>query len=226
MKPIGVVCLSGGMDSCVTAAIAERSHELALLHVNYGQRTERRELRAFRRIADFHKVRHRLIVEMEHLGRLGGSALTDKGVPVPEGKLKRAEIPPTYVPFRNANILSAAVAWAEVLEARAVFIGAVEQDSSGYPDCRPSFFEAFGRTVSLGTRPESHIEIVTPVIGMSKAEIVRRGAELGAPLHLTWSCYREEETACGECDSCLLRMRAFREAGIDDPIPYRSSRPK
>lgn len=225
-KPIGVVCLSGGMDSCVTTAIAAQTHEIALLHVNYGQRTEARELWSFREIAGFYKAERRLVVDLEHLSRIGGSALTDSAIEVPEGQLGREGIPPTYVPFRNANILGAAVAWAEVLKARAVFIGAVEEDSSGYPDCRESFFRAFQQAVSLGTRPESGIEIVTPVIHMRKSEIVRRGGELGAPFHLTWSCYRDEKLACGACDSCLLRIRAFKEAGIPDPIPYRPARPK
>ena len=221
--PTAVVCLSGGVDSCVTAGVAARSHELALLHVNYGQRTEARELKSFRDIADFYGVEKRLAVDLDFLGKIGASSLTDASRAVPEGDLGRSGIPSTYVPFRNANILSAAVAWAETLGARAVFIGAVEADSSGYPDCRESFFEAFRKAATLGTRPESKIEIVTPVIAMSKADIVRKGVELGAPLELTWSCYREEEIACGQCDSCLLRLKAFAEAGIADPIPYRKS---
>ncbi len=231
-KPIGVVCLSGGMDSCVTAAIAAQTHELALLHANYGQRTEARELWSFREIAEFYKAEKRLVVDLEHLSRIGGSALTDDAIDVPEGRILPARegtaphggtVPMTYVPFRNANILAAAVAWAEALGSRAVFIGAVEEDSSGYPDCRRSFFGAFQQAVTLGTRPESRIEIVTPVIALKKSEIVRRGAALGAPFHLTWSCYRREKKACGSCDSCLLRMRAFREAGVPDPIPYSST---
>jgi len=243
-KPLGVVCLSGGMDSCVTAAIAAETHELALLHVNYGQRTEARELWSFREIADFYKAERRLVVDLEHLSRIGGSALTDEAIDVPLGTVPPSGtvpngaassdegavphsgtiplgIPVTYVPFRNANILAAAVSWAEVLGARAVFIGAVEEDSSGYPDCRKSFFAAFQSAVTLGTRPETKIEIVTPVIGMKKSEIVRRGAALGAPFQLTWSCYRDDRLACGACDSCLLRMRAFRDARVPDPIPYR-----
>ena len=223
-QPLGVVCLSGGMDSCVTAAIAAETHDPALLHVNYGQRTEARELQAFREIAEFYKVGKRLVVDLRHLSQIGGSALTDRSIAVPEGNIGREGIPPTYVPFRNANILAAAVAWAETLGARAVYIGAVEEDSSGYPDCRESFFDAYRKAVSLGTRPESGIEIVTPVIHLRKAEIVKKGAVLGAPLHLTWSCYRSETVACGSCDSCLLRMRAFKEAGVPDPVPYASSR--
>jgi 7-cyano-7-deazaguanine synthase len=222
-RAIAVVCLSGGMDSCVTAAIAARSHELACLHVNYGQRTEGRELRSFRDIADFYRVEKRLVVELPHLARIGGSSLTDKSRELPAARLARKQVPSTYVPFRNANILSAAVAWAEALGAHAVFIGAVEVDSSGYPDCRAEFFDTFAKAVSLGTRPGSGIEIVTPVIAMSKADIVRKGVELGAPLHLTWSCYSDETVACGGCDSCLLRMRAFAEAGVPDPIPRRGA---
>jgi len=198
-----------------------KSHEPAFLHVNYGQRTEARELRSFREIADFYKVEKRFVVDLDLIRQIGGSSLTDTSRALPEGDLDRAGIPSTYVPFRNANILSAAVAWAEVLGAAAVYIGAVEEDSSGYPDCREGFFEAFEQAVRLGTRPGSNIEIVTPVIRMSKAEIVRKGAELGAPFHLTWSCYRDETTACGRCDSCLLRLKAFADAGIPDPIPYR-----
>lgn len=222
-KPMAVVCLSGGVDSCVTAGLVVQSHEPALLHVNYGQRTEARELTSFRQIADFYGVERRLVVDLDFLGQIGGSSLTDPAQAVPEGDLGRKDIPSTYVPFRNANILSAAVAWAETLGAAAVYVGAVEEDSSGYPDCREDFFEAFRKAVALGTRPDSKIEIVTPVIRMSKADIVRKGAELGAPFHLTWSCYREEDIACGECDSCLLRMRAFKQAGVPDPIPYRKS---
>jgi len=222
-KPMAVVCLSGGVDSCVTAGLVVQSHEPALLHVNYGQRTEARELTSFRQIADFYGVERRLVVDLDFLGQIGGSSLTDPAQAVPEGDLGRKDIPSTYVPFRNANILSAAVAWAETLGAAAVYVGAVEEDSSGYPDCREDFFEAFRKAVALGTRPDSKIEIVTPVIRMSKADIVRKGAELGAPFHLTWSCYRDERIACGECDSCLLRMRAFKQAGVPDPIPYRKS---
>jgi 7-cyano-7-deazaguanine synthase len=220
-KPIAVVCLSGGVDSCVTAVLAAQEHDLALLHANYGQRTEARELLSFGEIADRLDARERLVVNLNFLAILKGSSLTDEALEVPPGDVTRTDIPTTYVPFRNASIFSAAVSWAEVLGARSVWVGAVEEDSSGYPDTRASFFEAFRKAVALGTRPESHIEIRTPVIGMSKADIVRRGAELGTPFELTWSCYRDEEKACGECDSCLLRMRAFREAGVDDPIPYR-----
>ena len=216
------VCLvSGGMDSCVTAALArEENGELAFLHVSYGQRTEARERRAFEQLADFYGVRRRLVVSLEHLARIGGSSLTDPSIPVSEADLASREIPTSYVPFRNAHLLAAATSWSEVVGARRVYIGAVSEDSSGYPDCRPEFYEAFQRVVDVGTRPTTHVEIRTPVIHMRKSEIVARGLELGAPLELTWSCYRAEALACGTCDSCALRLRAFREAGAADPIPY------
>ena len=216
------VCLvSGGMDSCVTAAVArEENDELAFLHVSYGQLTERRERRAFEEIADHYGVARRLATSVEYLARIGGSSLTDRGVPVSEADLDSREIPTSYVPFRNAHFLSIAASWAEVVGARRVYIGAVAEDSSGYPDCRPEFYEAFQRAVDAGTRPETRVEIRTPVIHLRKSEIIRRGVGLGAPLHLTWSCYQSETLACGRCDSCALRLRAFREAGLADPVPY------
>ena len=224
-KPKAIMLLSGGMDSCVTAAIANQTHQLALLHVSYGQKTERRERRCFEEIADFYGARDRLVVRLDSLAQIGGSALTDKRIIVPESSAALAEnteIPVTYVPFRNAHFLSAAVSWAEVLGGTAIFIGAVMQDSSGYPDCRPEYYRAFANVIREGTRPETHIEIVTPVIAMRKSEIVRRGIELGAPLGNTWSCYQFEDEACGMCDSCRLRLQAFAEAGLADPIAYRA----
>jgi 7-cyano-7-deazaguanine synthase len=216
-----VVLLSGGMDSCVTAAIARTTHSLALLHASYGQRTESRERRAFDEIADFYGVRERLVVRFDAFAQIGGSALTDVSIAVPEKMPAHAAgIPITYVPFRNAHFLSAAVSWAEVIGAKAIFVGAVWEDSSGYPDCRPEYYRAFAELVRVGTRPETQIEIATPVIGMRKSEIVRRGMELGAPLDRTWSCYQFEDEACGVCDSCRLRLRAFAEAGSADPIAY------
>ncbi|MEK9135954.1 MAG: 7-cyano-7-deazaguanine synthase QueC [Bacteroidota bacterium] len=220
MKPKAVVLASGGMDSCVTTAIAAQEQTLAFLHLNYGQRTEARELQAFHNLADHYHAEHRLVVSMEHLSKIGGSSLTDQGIPVSKANLQQTGIPSSYVPFRNANMLSVAVSWAEVIGARAIFVGAVEEDSSGYPDCRREFYEAFSRVIKTGTRPTTHIEIVTPVIEMSKAEIVLRGVALGAPFHLTWSCYQREDVACGVCDSCALRLRGFQLAGIEDPIPY------
>lgn len=224
-RPKAVVLLSGGMDSCVTASIARETHDLALLHASYGQRTERRERQAFDDIADFYGIHERLVVQLDHFAQIGGSALTDARIAVPEGAtgtpIGGNEIPATYVPFRNAHFLAVAVSWAEVIGATAVFIGAVAEDSSGYPDCRPEYYRVFQQLVREGTRPETHIEIVTPVIGMRKWEIVKRGMELGAPLDRTWSCYQFEDAACGACDSCRLRLSAFAEAGIGDPIAYR-----
>ncbi len=216
------VCLvSGGMDSCVTAAIArEENEELAFLHVTYGQRTQARERRTFDELADAYGVSRRLVVPLEHLARIGGSSLTDSSIPVPEADPAARGIPNSYVPFRNAHLLAAATSWAEVIGARRVYIGAVAEDSSGYPDCRPEFYAAFQRVVDVGTRPSTRVEIRTPVISLRKSEIIRRGVELGAPLGLTWSCYQSEELACGRCDSCALRLRAFREAGLTVPIGY------
>jgi 7-cyano-7-deazaguanine synthase len=223
-----VVLLSGGMDSCVSAAIAHERHgagNVAALHASYGQRTEARERRAFTEVADFYRIRERLVAQLDHFRAIGGSALTDRKIAVPEDELgvpgPHGEIPVTYVPFRNAHFLSVAVSWAEAIGAEAVYIGAVAEDSSGYPDCRPEYYRVFQELVRVGTRPETKIEIVTPVITLKKSEIIRRGVELGAPLHLTWSCYQSEDAACGACDSCLLRLRAFAEAGVPDPIPYR-----
>ncbi len=201
-------------------AALTRLRELAFLHASYRQPTEARERRAFDEIADFYGVSRRLAVSFEHLAQIGGSSLTDPSMPVTEADLDAPGIPTSYVPFRNAHLLAVATSWAEVSGARRVYIGAVAEDSSGYPDCRPEFYEAFQRVVEVGTRPETRVEIRTPVIHMRKAEIIRRGVELGAPLALTWSCYRAEERACGGCDSCALRLRAFREAGLEDPIPY------
>ena len=217
------VCMvSGGLDSCVAAALARsEGFELALLHVNYGQLTGNREMHAFNEIADHYQVRDRLVAKITHLSKIGGSALTDSSIAVPPGALNRQDIPISYVPFRNANLLSIATSWAEVLRAICIYIGAVEEDSSGYPDCRQSFFEAFNTVIREGTRPETSIQIMTPLIQLNKAAIIQKGVELEAPLHLTWSCYRDEELACGECDSCLLRRRGFQNAGIPDPIPYR-----
>jgi 7-cyano-7-deazaguanine synthase len=214
-----VVLLSGGMDSCVCAALAARDHDAAAVHISYGQRTEQRERRAFLAICDRLGIRDRLLVRNEALSAIGGSALTDREIDIPESHAIGHDIPVTYVPFRNAHFLSVAVSWAEVLGATQIYIGAVEQDSSGYPDCRPAYYRAFNEVIRLGTK-EGRIEIATPLIQLRKFEIVRLGLELGAPLDLTWSCYSREDSACGVCDSCVLRLRAFREAGSADPIPY------
>jgi 7-cyano-7-deazaguanine synthase len=219
-EPLAIVLVSGGMDSCVTTAIASQTHRLALLHFTYGQRTQNRELRSFHAIADHYEAMRRLVISMEHLSLIGGSSLTDPAIPVSPANLQNTGIPTSYVPFRNANMLSAAVSWAEVIGASAVFVGAVEEDSSGYPDCKKEFYEAFNAVIRQGTKPSTNIEIVTPVITLSKSAIVLRGVALGAPLHLTWSCYQREDVACGVCDSCALRLRGFQQAAIEDPIPY------
>jgi 7-cyano-7-deazaguanine synthase len=220
-KPRSVVLLSGGMDSCVCATLAARDTQAAALHVSYGQRTEQRERRAFERICDRLRIEKRLVVRNETLAVVGGSALTDATIQVPETDREPGSdgIPVTYVPFRNAHFLAAAVSWAEVLDATRVYIGAVEQDSSGYPDCRPVYYQAFNAVIQAGTR-EGKIEVVTPLISMRKAEIVRLGLRLGAPFDLTWSCYSREDKACGVCESCVLRLRAFAAAGAEDPIQY------
>ncbi len=217
-----VVLLSGGMDSCVCAAMAARDHQAAAVHVSYGQRTEKRERLAFEGICDRLDIRDRLVVRNDALRAIGGSALTDFSIDVPEAHLIGSSVPVTYVPFRNAHFLAVAVSWAEVLGAELVYIGAVEPDSSGYPDCRPEYYRAFNQVIQAGTK-EGAIRVVTPLIAMHKAEIVTHGLELGAPLDLTWSCYQREDRACGVCDSCVLRLRAFHDAGAEDPIPYAES---
>lgn len=221
MKELAIVLVSGGLDSCVTAAVANKDYELAFLHVNYGQRTEARELRAFEEIADFYSVSKRLVVSIDYLKEIGGSSLIDKNLEVPDYKEKVSGIPSTYVPFRNTHLIAIAVSWAEVIFARNIFIGAMEEDSSGYPDCREAYFKAYNHLIELGTRPETKIEIKAPIIHLKKWEVVKLGAELGAPFHLTWSCYRSEDIACGRCESCILRLKAFKEAGIRDPIGYK-----
>ncbi|MCU1270689.1 MAG: 7-cyano-7-deazaguanine synthase [Acidobacteriaceae bacterium] len=218
-KSRAVVLLSGGMDSSVCAALAARDHDATALHISYGQRTEQRERDSFQRICDRLEIHERLVVHNEALTLIGGSALTDDRIAVPESHSLGQDIPVTYVPFRNAHFLAVAVSWAEVLAASKIYIGAVEQDSSGYPDCRPAYYEAFNQVIRAGTK-EGGIEVVTPLIAMRKSQIVRLGLELGAPFDLTWSCYSREDRACGVCDSCVLRLRAFHEAGAVDPLPY------
>jgi 7-cyano-7-deazaguanine synthase len=216
-----IVLVSGGMDSCVTAALANTENdELAFLHVSYGQRTEKRERQAFEALADHYNVSLRLVISLEHLAQIGGSSLTDLAMAVTPADLHSRTIPTSYVPFRNSHLLAAAVSWGEVINAGAIYIGAVAEDSSGYPDCRPEFYAAFQNVIDLGTKPDTNIRIRTPVIHLKKSEIIRTGLELGAPLDLTWSCYQASELACGDCDSCALRLRAFREVGVPDPIPY------
>lgn len=219
-RPIAVVLLSGGMDSCVTLATAITDYDVAVMHANYGQRTETRELRAFHDIANHYDIgeNRRLIVDQKQFADIGGSSLTDASMRVPQADLTSQEVPTTYVPFRNGNLLSAATSWAEVLGASAIFVGAVEEDSSGYPDCRREFYDAYEIAIDVGTKPETQIKIITPIIEMNKGQIVSRGMELSAPLHLTWSCYQAEDEPCGTCDSCALRARGFADAEVADPI--------
>lgn len=225
-KKLAIVLVSGGMDSLVTAAIASLENELAFLHVNYGQRTEKRELKAFNDIADFYNVKKRFVVDIGYLKKIGGSALTDKKIEVPlptdNSAIRNSQsaIPITYVPFRNAHLLSIAVSWAEVIGVKKIYIGAVEEDSSGYPDCREIFYKAFEKAIRAGTKPDTKIDIVAPLIHLKKKGIVKKGLELNAPFHLTWSCYKNDTKACGKCDSCRLRLKGFNEAGIKDVIEY------
>jgi 7-cyano-7-deazaguanine synthase len=216
-----VIVLSGGMDSTLCMAIAkDMGYQLAALHLNYGQLTEKREEKAFLDICEFYKVEEKIIVDTSFFKQIGGSGLTDKNVTIMDADLDNQTIPNTYVPFRNGNILAIAASWAEIIGAEAIFIGAVQQDSSGYPDCRKEFFDEFEKAINTGTKPETHIKIMTPIINFTKGDIVRRSKELGSPLHLTWSCYRNSDTACGTCDSCALRLRGFQQEGFEDPIPY------
>ncbi len=220
-KSLAVVVLSGGLDSCVTTAIANEEYTIALLHVRYSQRTQAREYRSFYDIANFYKVPKAriLVTELDCLKKIGGSSLTDSSISAEDSKAND-NIPITYVPFRNTHLLSIAVSWAEIIKADKIFIGAVEQDSPNYPDCRAEYYEAFNRLVEVGTRPSTHISVVTPLLGMNKSEIVKKGIELNAPLHLTWSCYENNDKACGHCQSCMLRQKAFKDAGVEDKISY------
>ena len=224
-RSLAVVCVSGGMDSALTAALAAAEHRVGFLHGNYGQRTESKELACFHALADHYAAERRLVVDFSGLRQIGGSSLTDAAVPVREGEPVEGVVPTSYVPFRNAHILAAAVSWAVVLGAEAVYVGAVWEDSSGYPDCRPEFYRAFEEAARLGTRPETSLRIVTPLIDLSNAEIVRQGLRVGVPFENTWSCYQAEDRACGACESCRLRLRGFREAGATDPLPYRAPTP-
>jgi len=217
---LAIVLVSGGLDSCVAAAIAHQHHKTAFLHVNYGQMTEERELKAFNDIADHYRVKRRLVADISYLKEIGGSSLTDETIKIEQSKLNSFEIPLTYVPFRNTHLLSIATSWAEVIGANQIFIGAVEEDSSGYPDCRVTFFKAFNQLIGKGTKQDTYITIKTPIINLKKKDIIIKAMELKAPLHLTWSCYKKNNKACGVCDSCFLRLRGFKEAGLKDPIGY------
>ena len=220
-KGLAIVLLSGGLDSCVTTAIANGEHTIALLHVGYSQRTQPREYKSFRAIANYYKVPEARILstKLDYLRKIGGSSLTDPDIPVDKDNTN-TQIPMSYVPFRNTHLLSIAVSWAEVIKAEKVYIGAVQQDSPDYPDCRAEYYDAFNRLVEVGTKPTTNIKVVTPLLKMNKSEIVRKGIELGAPLHLTWSCYERNEMACGKCQSCTLRLKAFDDAGVEDKITY------
>ena len=219
-RKLAIVLLSGGMDSCVCAAIAHRQYELAFLHISYGQLTESQELNSFHKLSKFYKIEKLFICKIDSLRQIGGSSLTDSSISVEKGDLERQDIPNTYVPFRNAHFLSIATSWAEVIGAEFIFIGAVEEDSSGYPDCRPEYYQVFNQLIEVGTKSKPRVEIVTPVIKMSKKEIVTTGVQLGSPLHLTWACYKDQDVACGKCDSCLLRKRGFQAAGVEDQSTY------
>ena len=219
-RELAVVLASGGMDSAVVTAIASQTCRLALLHLNYGQRTAAKELQAFEELAGFYQVEKTLVVDVGHLSQIGGSSLTDTDIAIAQADLESTEIPTSYVPFRNANMLAVATSWAEVISATKIFIGAVEEDSSGYPDCRREFYDAFEKVVDIGTKPSTQIEIVTPIITLKKHKIVLKGKKLGVPFELTWSCYQREDAACGVCDSCGFRLRGFQKAGLEDPIEY------
>ncbi len=220
-KPLAVVLISGGMDSAVALGMTlKEGFEPVGLHLNYGQKTEKREEKAFHEICDSYGIRRRMVALLPYFKQIGGSSLTDDKIPVSTSGIDPKTIPSSYVPFRNAHGLSIATSWAEVLDSSCIVIGAVEEDSSGYPDCREVFYQAFEKAIYLGTKPKSKIEIWTPVIHFSKAKIVRKGKELGVPFQLTWSCYQNEDTACGVCDSCRLRLKGFAEAGAEDPIAY------
>ena len=220
-----IVLASGGLDSCVTTACAvNKGYDVSLLHINYGQRTQEREYTAFENIAKHYNIINKMTVSIDYLIKIGGSSLTDKNMAVEENVCpdnNRSTVPSSYVPFRNANMISIAVSWAEVIGAEKIFVGAVEEDSSGYPDCREIFFNKFNDLLKVALSNNNNIEIETPVIHLSKAEIITLGVKLNAPLHLTWSCYQSEDMACGLCESCILRLKGFEKAGVKDPIPYR-----
>ncbi len=217
-----IILLSGGMDSLVTTAIAkEESDEIYFLHANYGQKTELKELECFENLTKFYKPSGTLSVDIDYLRKIGGSSLVDDNLTIKNHNNEEDAVPNTYVPFRNAHLIAIGVSWAEVIGAQRIYIGAVEEDSSGYPDCRESFYKSYNKTIDLGTKDETKIQIMTPIIHMTKAEIVKKGKELNCPFEFSWSCYRSNDKACGTCDSCHLRIKAFKEAKLKDPIPYK-----
>lgn len=222
-KELAIVLVSGGMDSCVVTSIANIEYDLALLHVNYGQRTKKRELKAFNDIANYFNVKddRRLIADISYLTKIGGSSLTDRNIEIERPtKSGNNNVPNTYVPFRNTHFISIAVSWAEVILAKTIFIGAVAQDIPGYPDCSQEYYDVLNKLIDVGTRASTNITVLTPIIKMRKMEIVQKGVSLNAPLHLTWSCYKNNDIACSKCNSCVLRLEAFHEAGIKDPVQY------
>lgn len=221
-KELCICLVSGGMDSLVTAASAfNDNYQLAFLHLNYQQKTEKKEYECFQKIADFYKVEQSLrkVIDVSFLGQIGGSSLTDQTIDVKKYQGEQADIPDSYVPFRNTHIISMAVSWAEVIGAKKIYIGAVAEDSSGYPDCRPEYYKAINQLIKVGTK-DGDIEVVTPLLYLGKDEIIKKALALKAPLKYSWSCYAREDKACGECDSCALRLRGFQKAGIEDPIEY------
>ncbi|MCD6418239.1 7-cyano-7-deazaguanine synthase QueC [bacterium] len=220
-KPLAVVLVSGGMDSATALGIsASEGNRIALIHFDYGQRNRIRERTAFDALAEHFNAERTLIVPMDFLKIIGGSALTDENIPVPEEMPAKGEIPATYVPFRNGIMLAVAAAWAEVIGASKIFTGFVEEDSSGYPDCREVFVNAMEKAINLGRRPEGKVEIIAPLLHKTKAEIVSIGTKLKIPYELTWSCYLGGEYHCGKCPACRLRKKAFIEARIKDPTIY------
>jgi len=216
-----VILVSGGMDSATAVYEAiDRGYEPYFLHTSYGQRTEGKEYECAKALAEEVDAADFLHIETGHLSQIGASSLTDEEMEVEDADVESDEIPTSYVPFRNANLLAMAVSYAEANDCSAVFIGAHSEDFSGYPDCRPEFFEAFQQVVNVGTKPDTDISLEAPFVEWSKTEIAERGLEIGVPYNLTWSCYRDEAPACGTCDSCAFRLEAFRNAGSRDPIEY------
>lgn len=214
-----VVLLSGGMDSAVCAAIAKNDgYNIYVLHVNYGQRTNKKEMSCAKNLANYYNALDFKVIGLDFLKEIGGSGLVDSSIELPTSET--GGIPPSYVPFRNSILLSLATAWAEVVGAGAIYYGANSIDFSGYPDCRPSFFEAFQKLIDNGTKDETNIKLMTPLGYMSKSDIVKKGIELRVPFENTWSCYTENDNACGVCDSCRLRLKGFKDAGEIDPIKY------
>ena len=216
-----VCIISGGMDSTLASyMMKQKGYEIIGVHFNYGQLTEAKELECFENICKSLHVKNKYILDMGFFTQLGASALTDKSIEVPTSGLEDG-IPVTYVPFRNGIFLSMAAAIAEKEGAEVITIGVVEEDSSGYPDCKEEYIKAMQKAINLGTKPTTNIIIEMPLVHLKKSQIVKEAIKYDVPLELTWSCYKDTQKACGVCDSCRLRLNGFKEAGIDDPIPYR-----